>query len=218
MLALSSVPMVLAGVGNDAPSGKHYNLNLIGKDKDNILPDDSNSGHRIFVNLYGHSTIKLEQGADATDFAVVDADATDGEGKFRLPANPFNCIVGEPDPAVDGTECSVPEFQAYTVWARAVGKPGGNSTTTTCAYDNTDPLNPVLYCSTEQMVLVRTTGKSKFVDYTKELTTIYVDIDADGMKERVGIFDPALEGYFWDYDNNGLKIVQLRFYPVEPAA
>ena len=23
----------------------------------------------------------------------------------------------------------------------------------------------------------------------------------------------ALAGYFWDYDNDGLKILQLRFYP-----
>ncbi|MDA1128364.1 MAG: hypothetical protein O2913_06675 [Chloroflexi bacterium] len=32
--------------------------------------------------------------------------------------------------------------------------------------------------------------------------------------ERVALFDAALEGYFWDYDNNGLKIVQLRFYEI----
>ena len=28
------------------------------------------------------------------------------------------------------------------------------------------------------------------------------------------LFDNALEDYFWSYDNNGLKLLQLRFYPV----
>ena len=26
------------------------------------------------------------------------------------------------------------------------------------------------------------------------------------------LFDPALQDYFWDYTNNGLKLMQLRFY------
>jgi hypothetical protein len=28
----------------------------------------------------------------------------------------------------------------------------------------------------------------------------------------VSLFDPCLEGYFWQYDNTGLKLLQLRFY------
>ena len=28
----------------------------------------------------------------------------------------------------------------------------------------------------------------------------------------VGLFDPCLQGYFWQYDNNGLKLLQVRFY------
>lgn len=32
------------------------------------------------------------------------------------------------------------------------------------------------------------------------------------MLERVPLFDQSLSGYFWDYDNQGLKLAQLRFY------
>jgi hypothetical protein len=48
---------------------------------------------------------------------------------------------------------------------------------------------------------------------TKELLFIYADIDGGGVK-RYALFDDALEGYYWDYDNNGLKLLQLRFYEV----
>ncbi len=34
------VPNVMA-TGNGAPSGAHYNLNLIGKEKNDILPNDA---------------------------------------------------------------------------------------------------------------------------------------------------------------------------------
>jgi hypothetical protein len=29
---------------------------------------------------------------------------------------------------------------------------------------------------------------------------------------RLPLFAEELEGYFWEYDNNGLKLLQLRFY------
>ena len=75
--------------------------------------------------------------------------------------------------------------------------------------------------------LERTRGKQKFENVTKELlyiyTNVWVNAGVDGIPgngddvysfERVPLFDEALEDYFWEYDNNGLKIVQLRFYPV----
>jgi len=32
----------------------------------------------------------------------------------------------------------------------------------------------------------------------------------------VSLFDPCLQGFFWDYDNNGLKLLQVRFYQNAP--
>lgn len=177
--------------GNGAPSGPHYNLNIIGVDKDKTADMNDNSGRRIFVPLQGKAKINLSEGED---FQVLDANATQGPAEFQLP---------NPDPDNDG-------ITVYSVWARPLGKPGGKSTTTTCALDEFD----VEWCSTEAMVQVRESGKSSFSDVSKQLLYIYVDLDGNGQLERYPIFDEALQDYFWNYDNNGLRLLQLRFYEV----
>lgn len=179
-----------ATTGNGAPSGTHYNLNIIGVPKGKKADMTGNQGHRIFVALWGKSKILLSQSTDGT-FQVLDANATDGSGAFQLPA--------------PGT---------YSVWARPLGKPGGSATMTTCA---TDPSTGEEVCSTESYVAVRSSGKSKFTNVTSELTTIVLtEGSAPAIacgKTVVSLFDACLQGYFWDYDNRGLKILQLRFYP-----
>jgi hypothetical protein len=191
LLVLSALP-VSAGKGNLAPSGPHYNLNLIGVPKDKTASMDNNSGHRIFVPLWGKAKILLIEG---DTFDVLDANGTDNDGAaFQLP---------NPDPDNDGTT-------EYSVWARALGKPGGEAQMTTCAYDEYG----VEWCSVAVLELTRTKGKSKFENVSKELLYIYVDLDEDGNLERYPLFDEALQDYFWDYDNSGLKLVQLRFYEV----
>lgn len=184
--------------GNGAISGPHYNLNLIGVDKSGILPNNYDCGHVIFVNLYGKSTIWLNE---SNTFAVVDCDATDKDGGlFDLPApnNTYNS---------DGTWAGPGN---YTVWARAVGTPGGNGNITTCATDNTT-LEQV--CSLNSVLLFRTKGKQSFADVTQQLTAVTYYNATLGKNVTVDIFDPSLYGYFWSYDNNGIKVVQLRFYP-----
>ena len=180
-----------AVTGNGAPSGPHYNLNLIGVPKTKTGDFANDSGHRIFVKLWGNTKILLYEG---NDFQVLDANGTDGTASFQLP---------NPDPTNSG------ETQ-YSVWARALGKPGNMSETTTCAYDSSDQE----WCSVYSMVLVRDTGKSWFMNATKDLLYLYVDLDGDGTPERYPLFSDALQDYFWNYDNNGLKLAQLRFYEV----
>ncbi len=195
-LVIGSTIPAFAGTtttGNGAPSGAHYNLNIIGVPKGKTAPMDSNDGHRIFVPLDGKATIKLAEG---DTFAVLDANGTDGNGAaFQLP---------NPDPDGDG-------ITQYSVWARALGKPGGTSKTTTCA---TDPVDGSLWCSVYTMVLVRDKGPSSFTNVTKELLYIYADTNGDGALERYPLFDTALTDYYWSYDNTGLKLAQLRFYEV----
>ncbi len=206
VLAVATVALIAAAVivpnamatGNGAPSGAHYNLNLIGKDKTDILPNDTQGGNRIFVNLYGKSTIWLNE---SDTFAVIDPDATDKDGAlFDLPAPDNNY-------SADGTWAGSGN---YTVWARAVGTPGGNGTITTCA---TDPTTLEQVCSMNSTLMVRTKGKQTFADVTKELTTLAYYNATLGKIVTVDIFDSSLYGYLWSYDNNGLKVVQLRFYP-----
>ena len=176
--------------GNGAPSGSHYTLNIIGVPKGKTADMDGNNGSRIFVSLSGRTKINLTEG----DFGVLDANGTDSDGAtFSLP---------NPDPDGDGVT-------EYSVFARALGTPGGSSTTTTCA---TDPSTGDEVCSTESMVLVRSKGKSSFKNVSRELLYVDVDLDGDGTPELIPLFDSRLQDYFWDYDNHGLRVAQLRFY------
>jgi hypothetical protein len=181
-----------AVTGSGAPSGSHYNLNIIGVSNPRSTDMTGGSGRRIFVPLTGRASIELAQGAD---FAVIDANGTDGTASFQLPS---------PDSDNDGVT-------EYSVWARALGRPGGSSTTTTCA---TDPVSGELYCSIYSSVLVREGGRSTFRDVSRELLYVYADLDGDGATERYPLFSSELEDYFWQYDNNGLRLAQLRFYPI----
>jgi hypothetical protein len=171
-------------------SGAHYGLNIIGVPKGKSASMTGNQGHRIFVPLAGSTKILLQEGAT---FEVLDANGTDGSAKFQLPS---------PDPDGDGVT-------AYSVFARALGKPGGSATMVTCA---TDPTTGEVVCSTESVVAVRSTGKSSWTNVSKQLLYLYADLDDDGISERYALFDDALQDYFWQYDNAGLKLLQLRFY------
>jgi hypothetical protein len=177
------------GTGNGAPSGAHYNLNIIGVDQGKSM--SNGSGNVIFVPLQGSTKILLSEGP----FDVLDKNGTDGSAAFQLP---------NPDPDNDGTT-------TYSVYARALGKPGGSSKTTTCA---TDPTTGETYCSVYTSVLTRTSGKQSFTNVSRELLYIYADIDGDGSIDRVNLFSDQLTDYYWQYDNTGLKLAQLRFYEV----
>ncbi len=188
--------------GNGAPSGDHFTLNVIGgaggdEEKD---PEDDD-GATLFVPPSGRATIVLSVG----DYAVLDGDATDGWGAVRLPA---------PDRDDDA-------IASYSVFARPLGKPGGSSTTRSCARDDAET-----FCSVFSYLAVREKGMSRFQNVTRELLFLFADRDDDGDLER---FDPAdveddlddededdpdPESYFWQIDNQGAKLVQLRFYPV----
>src|SRR5439155_21459223 len=100
----------------------------------------------------------------------------------------------------------------------ALGTPGGKAKITTCATDITLTDSGVI-CSTQNEVFVRDAGRSKFRNVTTALTTITLDLVADAAAvtacggTTVNLFDPCLQGFFWQYDNNGLKLLQVRFYP-----
>ncbi|MDO8521406.1 MAG: hypothetical protein Q7S52_04785 [bacterium] len=196
--------------GNGALAGSHYNLNIIGVEKTktaNMTGADGacTGARRIFVGLGSNkpadpvnTKILLSLSTDG-NYCVLDGNGTDGSASFKLPA--------------PGT---------YSIWARPLGKPGGESKVTTCStYTYVDPDTNLTVteevCSTSNEVFLRDSGKSTFRNVTTALTTIDLDssltdvIDACGAT-TVSLFDPCLEGYFWSYDNNGLRLLQLRFY------
>ncbi len=169
--------------GNGAPSGPHYNLNLIGVPKDKTADLTESNGHVIFVSLNGNTKILLYPG----NFTVLDANGTDGTASFQLP---------NPDPTNSG-------YTLYSVYARFLGKPGGWGNITSGFTDGN-----TTWFSTNSYVEVRSTGKSTFTNVSKDLLYVYVN------GTRYPLFTNNLYQYFWNYDNNGCKLVQLRFYQV----
>ena len=164
--------------GNGAPGGHDYQLNIIGVPKDKTADMTGNNGHRIFVPLDGKVAINLVEG----DFAVLDANGTDRDGAtFRLPDPDDDENGGEGDGVLDGD---------YAIYARALGKPGGIMSITTCAeliedlggtvlnrksevYDHEDA-----FCSIDEetVVLERGKGKSTFQEVSSQLLSIVFEV------------------------------------------
>lgn len=205
--------------GNGAPSGAHYNLNLIGVTNGKNPPLTGSDRHTIFVPLFTNgkdgpdtdpvpgTDIWLTQGP----FAVCDGNAfdaaTDCNGTqiaklgavFQLPCN-TNITTATGTTLVP---CTSGATASYDVWARTLGTPGGSSTLTTCATDPTGNL----VCSTNKAVFVRM-KPNKFTNVTDALTSL---VDTNTL-QTVALFQGGFQNFFWDYDNNGNKLVQLRFY------
>lgn len=197
----------LFGFGNGAPKGAHYNLNMIGVPQEKTADMTGDNGHRIFVRLEGRTRILLcESGVavgceDVEGYQVLDANGTDGTASFALP-HP------------DGTNGAT----VYSVYVRALGKPGGTATNTTCGMGAGEDgvlgtADDEEVCSLYQLKLERKKGKTRFENVTREMLFVWTDLDGDGDLERVPLFDDALIDYFWDYDNRGLRLAQFRFYP-----
>ena len=189
----------VAQTGNGAPSGPHFNLNIIGVPKDKSPNFDGGSGRRIFVRLAGTTKINLTEG----DYQVIDANGTDGTAAFQLP---------NPD---DGSG-----NLAYSVWVRALGKPGGTASMATCF---TETETSSTWCNSGDLVvkLSRVAGGQKFVDVSKQLLQVCADINTDPLVttlQLVPLFSALGTDYFWEYDNTGLKLAQMRFYPVSTTA
>ena len=215
--------------GNGAPNGAHFNLNIIGVSKDKTATMTVGDGHRIFVQLNGGedaislngklanqlnkvNKIMLQPAPAGESFQVLDANATDSNGAlFQLPAD------------VSAT---------WTVWARALGKPGGKSNTTTCA--TTAGVDGVfgtaddeIVCSLSTLSMERTKGKQTFINVSAQLLFITITVDPTANTTlatclgvttttdvTLSLFNGCLQNYFWNYDNQGLKLLQLRFYPM----
>jgi len=171
---------------------------------------------------------------DPRAFAVLDANGTDSDGAlFQMPKPGL-------DPYVVGDKEGKDVWSDYSIYIRSLGKPGGWAAITTCAElaDSTfagllpGKLVAVLnkagfkggFASVEQVgqeITERPKGKSTFTNVTAELTTIVfkvtVDLDADGIADeivyvRVPIFNDIIEGEYWEYDNHGLKLLQVWIY------
>ena len=231
-----------AQTGNGALSGPHYNLNIIGVDKGKTSTMTGSDRHTIFVQLGTAGAVDAKRSyiylVPGADFQVCDGNAFDAAydcsgaqikslgAVFSLPCNMNISAPTAGDvnllEACDPTD-NIPDA-SYAVFARGLGKPGKNGTDpyavmTTCA---TDLVTNEIVCSTENTLdvgaLVRKTGKTVFKDVTKELTSLMVCVEdlVTGVETctRYALFDNDFMDFFWQYDNFGLKLAQLRFYTV----
>ncbi len=203
-------------------SGPHWNLNIIGVPKDKSSPMNQGGGHRIFVPLdsgedVGRKVkIYYEPNKDNPDkFNVSDGNATDdNQATIQVPYE--YC-----DDEIKG--CA--ELLSFDVYAVGLGRPGGRA-----------DISPE-YCygdlvagECEDTVLlgsftIKRTNGGKNKPKRENITNYFrvtrcPDRDESGFCdgddpqfENVWIFNiPDLEKYYWDYDNNGLKLLHIRFY------
>ena len=224
MKRLSVLTAVLVATGFAAPAladginlkGPHYNLNIIGVENPKTAPMTDSERHTIFVGLGRKASVTSNIYLVPGPFEVCDGNAFDAahsctgqvlanEGAvFQLPCNTA---------VATDTGCPGGTYSAdYQIWGRALGKPGGSVTMKTCGTDDTG----ALVCSTGSALFTRGKGKSGFFDVTTSLTTINACFDVAGVVtcETVSLFDPVLQDFFWQYSNNGLRLLQLRFYPL----
>ena len=194
---------IIPGVSAASPfqvQGNHYNLNIIGtKSYNETLGKEvgDSMGHTLFVKLNGRSKITMTQDP-AGVFKVVDRNGCDGEAEFNI----------------------APGY--YNVYARALGKPGGKVNIS--AWGNfTDAETGYQLLNLGYVNLARESGKPQSVNINN---LFFVDVSLCTAYDAVSgictqttdyndywVFDIAeLFDYWWDYDNNGLKNLQVRFY------
>jgi hypothetical protein len=182
------------------PSGPHFNLNIHGVA--NGQGFNGNNQNDIFAPLTGSCKINLVQ-ATSYDFQVLQPDCVNNPpASFELPAP---CAISPTTGLCTSTTT------VYSVWARALGKPGGTSSTTTCA---TDPTTGEPVCSIGAFVSVQTrnSGKPSFSNVSSDL--LFLTTCVNGKSVSTPIFSQNYQNYFWQYDDAGLKLLQLRFYQV----
>jgi hypothetical protein len=205
-LSLASALPAYAQVGKGL-SGPHFNLNIIGVPKDKLVPSMTDSNrHTIFVPLQSGDDISRKikiYYVPGDRFQVLDGNATDD--------NQATIMV----PGIDyGDLC-------YDVYAIALGKPGGNAiVSANCTIDDL-----IGECTDALLMGSFTVDRMKGKPKRENISNIFratgcIDVDDSGICDsgdtwfaNVWIFNlPELLEYFWDYDNNGLKLMQIRFY------
>ena len=224
MKRLSVLTAVLVATGFAAPAlagginlnGPHYNLNIIGVENPKTAPMTGSDRHTIFVGLGKKSSVTSNIYLAPGPFDVCDGNAFDAAHSCTgdVIANQGAVFQLPCDSAVPtALGCPGGTFSAdYQIWGRALGKPGGSVSIKTCGTDDTG----ALVCSTGSALFTRGKGKSGFFDVTTSLTTINACFDVAGVVtcETVSLFDPVLHDFFWQYANSGLRLLQLRFYPL----
>lgn len=189
---------------NGAPSGAHFNLNVIGwaqseqaepiEDGDVWNGNDDNNGHRIFIPL---KTTWLNDPKDtdgtANEPGVSGTEVGPAKGvKIKVTwGTTFDVIDCD---ATDGEAILQMPEGGFDIYVRALGKPGGYLDLDAYIIENN------YYYLVGHVDIDRPTGgHSRFEDISRIL--IYGSTPVWEYDE-----------YFWQLYNNGLRLAQFRFY------
>jgi hypothetical protein len=203
------VPTGLAASDNSV--GPHaYKVNIIGRPNDWQGSNDA-SGNVVWIGLKTNAeSATCEDGSSFSDagddgladllpagrqqigfvgttdgsFDVLDKDATDGRATIAIPAN----------------------TGGYDTYIRVLGKPGG------CLDADGYVLNSTgSYFLTGHIDANRKTGTPQKV-LINDIFMVWLDTDGDGVADtEVSVFDSQFADYFWNIENNGLRLMQLIF-------
>jgi hypothetical protein len=191
-----NVADTVTGKGSTYPvNGQHYNLNIIGAK--NVGDVGASDGHTMFVNLNGKTKIMMTQDL-AGQFYVTDRNGLDGTASFNIAPGKYN------------------------IYARGLGKPGGKADISSWGLFQ-DALDGSQLILLGYVNIERAKGKSNAVNINNLFyvdVTLCTEISVDTgectkmtVYEDYWVFDIAeLLDYWWEYDNTGLKLLQVRFY------
>lgn len=182
-------------------SGPHYNLNIIGVANPKTADMTDTSRHTLFVPLSGSVKISYVAG---TEFQVLDGNCTDADGcTIEVPSDPL------------GDLC-------YDVYATGLGKPNAGQVivNASCTIDGL-----IGSCADALLLDTFTVDRPKGKPRRQNISDVFratgcIDVNATGFCDsgdlqfsNVWIFNiPQLLDYFWDYNNTGLRLMQVRFY------
>lgn len=216
-------------IGNGFPSGRHYTLNIIGVPHDKEVPDMTGSHrHAVFVPLNSGGDVERRVkinytiNRDDNSFQVLDGNATDDN----------KAVIQVPYEFCDDLVEGCTNLLSYMVFARGLGKPGpdtGATVNAECEYTLSvfDPDGTLeLTCEDTLLLGGFEVVRPKKKPITQDITDIFrvsgcFDFDGSGACDSsqdiefndLWIFNiEQLLSYGWDYDNNGLKLMQVRFY------
>ncbi len=151
--------------GNGAPSGQHYNINIIGVPNPKNVNFDGGNGSRIFVSRTGSTQFYVHGGSS---FAILDHDGTDGKVGTGLEdpgiVFPYNAAITE-------------QTWRVQIWVRLLGPKGSEVNWTSWYYDTVGDV----YVLWDSFTL---TKSSKFTEKTSELL-------ANGYQDMLWQLDPV---------------------------
>lgn len=218
------------GDGN-VVSGWHWNLNIICVPDSNRGGINANEGGTLFVDCDSKVDIYYERSEDGK-FHILDGNALDdGEATIAVPY----------EFCEDYTNGGCEDLLSYDVYAVGLGKPGGGANVDAhCTYDASlgggdgsfeilDENGDASTCDGTLLLGSFEIKREKGKPRPQNITDVFrasgcfdgYSGDADGncnggdLRFRdIWIFNiEELLYYWWEYDNDDLKLMQVRFYP-----